>query len=389
MSIILGIESTAHTFGIGIVRDGKVLANVRSMYTTKSGGIIPTDSAKHHKNISQEIYLKALEEAGIKESEINAIAFSQGPGLAPCLIEGMKFAKKLSGKLDVLKGTSNPLVGVNHCIAHLEIGKIVGAGNSEVGSPVMLYISGANTQVIAYASGKYRVFGETLDLGVGNFIDTFARYAGIGFPGGPKIQKLAEKGKNYIELPYKVKGMDIALSGILTNLKQKLGSLQNRSQIIGSVPDSCQGTSLKNKLSDNKFKQRNLAKPILNQFKSTSGQSERDYTLNDLAFSLQETVFAMLVETAERALAHTGKKELLLGGGVACNSRLQEMCKIMCKERGAKFFCPDKSLLVDNGAMIAYLGEILFRKKIFEKDLNKVDIFPRQRIDEVNINWKN
>ena len=226
-----------------------------------------------------EIYKKAIETAEIKEEEIDAIAFSQGPGLAPCLLEGMKFAKELSLKL------KKPIVGVNHCVAHLEIGKITGAKD-----PVMLYASGANTQVIAYASGKYRVFGETLDIGVGNFIDNFARYSGIGFPGGPAIEKLAKEGKKFIEIPYKVKGMDIALSGILTNLKQKVES--------------------------------------------------KKYSIEDLSYSLQETVFAMLVETAERALAHTGKNELLLGGGVACNSRLQEMCKIMCEERGAKVFLP-------------------------------------------------
>jgi len=329
MTIILGIESTAHTFGVGIVKNGKVLANVRSGYTTEKGGIIPTDSAKHHCLVKYEIYQKALEEAKINEEKIDVIAFSQGPGLAPCLLEGMKFAKEISKKL------KKPLVPVNHCVAHLEIGKITGAKN-----PVMLYTSGANTQIIAYSSGKYRIFGETLDLGVGNFIDTFARYVGIGFPGGPVIQKLAEKGKNYIELPYSVKGMDVSLSGILTNLKQKFES--------------------------------------------------KKYSIENLSYSLQETVFAMLVETAERALAHTGKKELLLGGGVACNSRLQEMCKIMCKERGAKFFCPEKSLLVDNGAMIAFLGEIMFRKgiKISYKNLDKIDIKPRQRTDEVDVRWK-
>jgi N6-L-threonylcarbamoyladenine synthase len=282
------------------------------------------DVAKFHCENKNEIYFEALTEAKIDEKDIDAIAFSQGPGLAPCLLEGMKFAKELSKKL------KKPVVGVNHCVAHLEIGKIVGAKNA-----VMLYASGANTQVIAYEAGKYRVFGETLDIGVGNFIDTFARYAGLGFPGGPKIQKLAEKGANYIELPYKVKGMDVALSGILTNLKQKL-------------------------------------------------ESEK-YTLSDLAYSLQETVFAMLVETAERALAHTGKRELLLGGGVACNTRLQEMCKIMCKERGAKFFVPENSLLVDNAAMIAYLGEIMFNKGIETKN---IDILPRQRTDDVVVKWK-
>ncbi len=329
MTIILGIESTAHTFGIGIVKDGKILANIKEGYTTEKGGIIPMESARHHAKVKEKVLSDALDKAKIKIEDINAIAFSQGPGLAPCLLEGMRFAKELSIRLKKF------LVPVNHCVAHLEIGKITGAKD-----PVMLYASGANTQIIAYASGKYRIFGETLDVGVGNFIDTFARYAGIGFPGGPVIQKLAEKGKNYIELPYKVKGMDIALSGILTNLKQKFES--------------------------------------------------KKYTLPDLAYSLQETVFAMLVETAERALAHTGKKELLLGGGVACNTRLQEMCKIMCEERGAKFFCPEKPLLVDNGAMIAFLGEIMFEKgiKFSYKELDKIDIKPRQRTDEVEVEWK-
>jgi len=331
MTIILGIESTAHTFGIGIVKDEKILANVRDMYTTEKGGIIPIESAKHHFKVCHELYEKALEISGIKEEEIDCIAFSQGPGLSPCLLEGMKFAKEISLKL------KKPLVGVNHCVAHLEVGKITGAKD-----PVMLYTSGANTQVIAYASGKYRVFGETLDIGVGNFIDNFARYAGIGFPGGPFIEKLSKQGKNFIELPYKVKGMDITLSGILTNLKQKIES--------------------------------------------------KKYPIEDLAYSLQETVFAMLVETAERALAHTGKDELLLGGGVACNSRLQEMCKIMCEKRGAKFFCPEKGLLVDNGAMIAFLGEIMFKAKsniFLPKQIDKIDIIPTERTDDVDVNWKN
>ena len=329
MTIILGIESTAHTFGVAVVRNGEILSNIKRSYTTEKGGIIPLEAAKHHQENKKEIYFEALESPGIDEKKIDAIAVSQGPGLAPCLLEGMRFAKELAKKL------GKPIVPVNHCIAHLEIGRITRAKD-----PVMLYVSGANTQIIAYASGKFRVFGETLDIGVGNFIDNFARYAGIGFPGGPVIQKIAEGGKKFIELPYTIKGMDIALSGILTNLKQKLES--------------------------------------------------KKYSLKDLAYSMQETVFAMLVETAERALAHTGKKELLLGGGVACNSRLQEMCKIMCKERGAKFFCPENSLLVDNAAMIAFLGEIMLKKgiKVQGKSIEKLDIKPRQRTDDVEVKWK-
>ncbi|MDD5192828.1 MAG: KEOPS complex N(6)-L-threonylcarbamoyladenine synthase Kae1 [Candidatus Nanoarchaeia archaeon] len=363
--MILGIESTAHTFGVGIVESGKVLANVKDSYTTEKGGIIPMDSAKHHEKVAEEVYNRALKEANVNELQLQAIAFSQAPGLAPCLLVGMRFAKKKANGLKI------PLIPVNHCIAHLEIGRLTGAKD-----PFLLYASGANTQIIAYAAGKYRIFGETLDIGIGNFIDTFARYAGIGFPGGPKISELAErvkqeKGENsYIELPYSIKGMDVAFSGMLTKLKQML-------------------------------------------------ESEK-YKLEDLCFSLQETAFAMLVEATERALAHTGKKELLLGGGVACNKRLQEMCRIMCKERGCRFFAPENSLLTDNGAMIAFLGEIVYNiynkinnrtdsvnirnRKInkravdnknkeskliyYPEDFDNLDINPRQRTDDIEVKWK-
>ena len=329
MTIVLGIESTAHTLGIGIVKDGKIIANEKDNYTTKEGGIIPMEAARHHEEIFDKVLNSALDNSKISLKNLDFISVSIGPGLPPCLLVGLKKVKELAKKLE------KPIVPVNHCIAHLEIGRITGAKN-----PVMLYVSGANTQIIAYALGKFRIFGETLDIGVGNFIDSFARYTGIGFPGGPVIQKLAEEGRKFIELPYTVKGMDIALSGILTNLKQKLDS--------------------------------------------------KKYKLQDLAYSMQETVFAMLVEVAERALAHTGKKELLLGGGVACNSRLQEMCKIMCRERGAKFFCPSNDLLQDNGAMIAYTSEIMFKSgiKIPHTRLDKLDIAPRQRTDEVKVNWR-
>jgi len=330
---ILGIESTAHTFGIAVLDfKGNILCNLREMYTTESGGIIPWDSAKHHASIADDLFSRALSEARIKQEQISVIAFSNAPGLSLCLIEGMKFAKKLSLELSV------PLVGVNHCLAHLEIGVTTGARD-----PVLLYASGANTQIIAYEAGKYRVFGETLDLGVGNFIDTFARFAGIGFPGGPKIEKFAKACKDksqLIELPYPIKGMDVSFSGLQTKLKQLLDSGK--------------------------------------------------YPIEALAYSMQETVFAMLVEASERALAHTGKKELLLGGGVACNSRLQEMAQIMCKERGVKFFCPPRPLLVDNAAMIAYLGLKMFKSGLGTgaKELEKIDIDPRERTDDVLVSWK-
>ena len=325
--LCLGIESTAHTFGCGIIYSkGKIYANVTDAYKTEQGGIHPSEAKQHHENAKDKVVEDALNSANLKLNDIDLISFSQGPGLAPCLLVGMKKAKELAKKINV------PLVGVNHCISHLEIGKLM----TKAKDPVLLYASGANTQVIAYEAGKYRVFGETLDMGVGNFIDSFARHIGLGFPGGPKIEKLALNGKNYIELPYVVKGMDVSFSGILTNLKQKYDS--------------------------------------------------KKYAVEDLACSLQETVFAMLVEVSERAMAHCNKDELVLGGGVACNKRLQQMCRVMCDERNAKFFVPPNEVLVDNGLMIAWLG--ILQKKQATKEYDKIDIKPYERTDDIIVKWK-
>ena len=318
--ICLGIESTAHTFGCGIVSKKKVLSNVKASYTTEKGGIIPTDAAKHHEEVAQKVIQEAFRKA--KVIKVDLISYSAGPGIGPCLHVGVNAAKVLSKDLNV------PLIGINHCIAHLNIAKLV----TKVKDPVLLYASGANTQVIAFEGGRYRIFGETLDQGIGNVFDAFARYIGLGFPGGPKIEQLALKSKNYIELPYAVKGMDVSFSGLLTNLKTKYTS--------------------------KKFK------------------------VEDLCFSLQETAFAMLLEVTERAMAHCNKQELVLGGGVACNKRLQAMAKIMCKERGAKFYVPPNDLLVDNGAMIGYEGLLEYSAGHRDKLQN---IRPYERTDEVSL----
>lgn len=326
--ICLGIESTAHTFGVGITdSDGRVYSNVKDVFTTEEGGMIPFEVAEHHVKVCDEVIKKALSEAKLTIKEINLISFSQGPGIGHTLRIGAFIARALSVIHKI------PIIGVNHCIAHLEI------GNLKTGStdPVLLYVSGANTQVIAYEGGKYRIFGETLDIGVGNFLDSFARHLGLGFPGGPKLEKLSKESKKYVEIPYIVKGMDIVLGGLLTNLKQKFDS--------------------------------------------------EKYSAEDLAFTCQETVFAMCVEVAERAMAHTDKKELLLGGGVACNKRLQEMCRIMCEERGAKLFVPENQYLVDNAAMISWQG-VLEYKSGKRLEIKNTEILPYWRTDDVTVTWR-
>jgi len=392
--VILGIESTAHTFGVAVVDGcGEILSNVKDSYTTDGGGMIPLEVREHHKNVADDLYKKALDEAGVLEKDIDAVAFSNAPGLAPCLLEGMEFVKKIAGRLGI------PVVCVNHCVAHLEIGETVGARD-----PVMLYASGANTQVIAYEAGKYRVFGETLDLGVGNFIDTVGRFMGLGFPAGPKIEKMASEyaqvaGRrsqvaDLLELSYSVKGMDA------TSSRCQVSGVRCQPELI-DLSYSVKGMDVS--FSGMQTKIRNLI--------------EKGVDKKWIAYSMQEVVFGMLVEVAERALAHTGKKELLLGGGVACNSRLQEMCRIMCEERGGsallkkrfaketkisekfsketaspkedfatkegvRLFVPPRDLLVDNAGMIGYLGLKMFKVGL-GISCEDLDIFPRERTDDV------
>ena len=317
----LGIESTAHTFGVGIVDDsGRVLANVRSIYKPRSGGIHPKECTEHHLEFAVSTVKSALDAAGLKASDIDIFSFSRGPGIPGPLRVGAVVARVLAKKFN------KPLYPVNHCIAHIEIGRLTTGAKD----PVTLYVSGGNTQVLAFTEGKYRIFGETQDLGIGNAIDKLARELGLEHPGGPKLEELAKHGK-YIELPYVVKGMDLSFSGILTT-----------------------------------------AKKLIPKHKP-----------EDICYSFQETCFAMLTEVTERAVAHTEKEEVLLTGGVAANKRLQEMLSIMCKERGARFYVVNPEFAGDNGAMIAWVGMLMRGQKSTDLGINRY-----WRTDEVEIPWR-
>jgi N6-L-threonylcarbamoyladenine synthase len=331
--ICLGIEGTAHTFGVGIVRDEEILANTKDIYKPEKGGIHPIEAKEHHERVKENVLESAMKEAGMSINNIDVIAYSAGPGLPPCLKIAMEFAKELAEK------TGKPLIEVNHCIAHIEIGKLL----TKTKDPITLYVSGGNTQILGFASGRYRVFGETQDIAIGNAIDTFIREATGKHLGGKYFDELAKKG-HYIELPYVVKGMDLSFSGILTSALQKYNKAQ------AAQP-----------------------KPKLKEL------------LCNLCYSFQETTYAMLTEVTERALAHTGKNEVLLTGGVAASQRLQDMLQIMCEERGAKFFVCPKEVAGDNGAMIAYTGMIAYLNG--QKPVEKPDFYQRWRTDEVKVGW--
>jgi N6-L-threonylcarbamoyladenine synthase len=324
---VLGIEGTAWNLSAAIVNEKDVITEVTDTYSPATGGIHPREAAQHHARYASTVISKVLKEAkgkGITPSEIDAIAFSQGPGLGACLRTVATAARMLAIKFDV------PLVGVNHCLAHIEIGR----WKTPARDPVTLYVSGANSQVLAYRMGRYRVFGETLDIGLGNAFDKFARSAGLSHPGGPKIEQLAKKSTNYIPLPYVVKGMDLSFSGLSTAATEAL--------------------------------KRN--------------------TLEDVCYSLQETAFAMIVEVTERALAHTGKNEVLLAGGVGANMRLREMLGIMCSDRGISFHVPEKRYMGDNGAMIAYLGLLMYSSGDV-MSIENSHVNPNFRPDDVDVTW--
>tara|TARA_B100000925_G_C21994688_1_gene468363 strand:- start:1162 stop:2166 length:1005 start_codon:yes stop_codon:yes gene_type:complete len=330
----LGIESTAHTLSFGLVdENGIPYPSSTSTIRPEKGGIHPREAADHHKECAAELLKAALKSQSITVNDISSIAYSQGPGLGPCLRIGASIARGLSSKFNV------PLIGVNHCVAHIEIGR----QQCGCDDPVLLYVSGGNTQVIARLEGKYRVLGETLDIGIGNMLDKFARAQGIPFPGGPVIEKLAAKwleenpnaSMEGLELPYAVRGMDLAFSGVLTAALRLV---------------------------------------------------ENGRPLEAVCWSLQEHVFSACVEVAERALAHTGKTELLLGGGVACNNRLRTMCELMCEERDSQSFAPPRMYCIDNGTMIGLLGWLELKAgRVTSYETSAIDQY--LRTDQTPIIW--
>ncbi|KAI0757155.1 peptidase M22 glycoprotease [Daedaleopsis nitida] len=329
--IALGLEGSANKLGAGIIKhspDGStdVLSNVRHTYITPPGeGFLPRDTAQHHREWALTVINDALAKAKVSLHDIDCICFTKGPGMGAPLVSVALVARTLSLLYN------KPLVGVNHCVGHIEMGR----------------------QVIAYSQQCYRIFGETLDIAVGNCLDRFARVINLSNDPSPgyNIEQEAKKGTRLLPLPYTTKGMDISLSGILTSTEAYTY--------------------------DKRFRPNG----------PSAEDSEDIITPQDLCFSLQETVFAMLVEITERAMAHIGSKEVLIVGGVGCNERLQEMMGVMAGERGGNVFATDERFCIDNGIMIAQAGLLSFRMG-FETPLAKSTCTQRFRTDQVHVAWR-
>lgn len=332
--MVIGLEGSANKIGIGIIRDGEVLSNPRATYITPPGeGFQPSETAKHHRQHVLRLTKQALEEAKVEPKDLDAICYTKGPGMGAPLLTVALVARTLS------QLWNKPIIGVNHCIGHIEMGRLItGARN-----PTVLYVSGGNTQVISYENKRYRIFGETIDIAVGNCLDRFARCLKLSNDPSPgyNIEQAAKRGTKYFELPYCVKGMDVSFSGLLSFIESRAPQLLKKAE----------------------------------------------YTPEDLCYSLQETVFAMLVEITERAMAHCNSSEVLIVGGVGCNLRLQEMMAKMCEERGAHLFATDERFCIDNGAMIAQAGYEMFKAGMFTK-WKETTITQRYRTDQVEIKWR-
>jgi N6-L-threonylcarbamoyladenine synthase len=334
---VLGIESTSHTFGVGIVEysSGKVkfLANTYSQYKPTSGGIHPRESFLHHVNNAASVLRKALELAKLGIEGVDAIAVAVGPGLGPCLRVGASLARFLSAYY------GKPIAAVNHAVAHIEIGKLV----SGFADPVIVYVSGGNTMILVQKNKRYRVMGETLDIPLGNLLDTFAREAGIAPPyvveGKHAVDICAEWSQEYIALPYTVKGCDLSFSGLLT--------------------------------------------AALKIVRETRGDKEK---LGVVCRSLRETAFNMLVEVTERTLMLTSKNSILLVGGVASNTELRRKFEYIAEHYGVGFYGTPPEIAGDNGLMIAYTGLLHYLYGLI-KEPNSVFIKQRYRLDEEEYPW--
>lgn len=334
--LCLGIESTAHTFACSVIEqtDSKfypnILSDVRDTFKAPEGsGIHPREAARHHASVAIDVLKKSLAMSKVDFKDLNLIAYSAGPGLGPCLRIGAVIARSISSFYDV------KLIPINHALGHIELG--MSLTNSK--DSLVLLVSGGHTMILVFNNSSWRVIGETLDITLGQLLDQFGRHLGLASPCGAEIERLAHKSsKNYVVLPYTIKGNDVTFSGILSAAKRLI--------------------------------------------------STNKYAVEDICYSIQQTAFAIITEAVERALSATEKKELLLVGGVSANKELSHMLNLACQRHKVKFNSCPVTFAGDNGAQIAWTGILSYLKS--KNSINILDSFVNQswRVDSVNVTWR-
>jgi len=283
-------------------------------------------ATQHHCEVAPKVLHQTLRAWNRPLKELDSIAFSAGPGLGPVLRTGATIARAIAYWL------RRPLVPIHHAIGHIEIAALM----TEATDPLVVLVSGGHTTITAFAGHRWRVFGETEDITLGNLLDMLAREAELPTPGGPEVERLAHEGTKLLRLPYIVKGNDVSYSGLLTAASRLL---------------------------------------------------HEGETLEDVCHSVQEVAFSMLAEAAERALVHTGKCEILLTGGVAANQRLRDMLQAVAEDQDVRYLVVPKEFSGDSGAQIAWTGVLASRAGL-KIEISRSFVKPRWRLDAVDVPWR-
>ena len=329
--IVLGIETSCDETGIGIVQGNKLLANVISSSMdqhARFGGVVPEIAARAHLEALESVLAKALEDAKISINDVDAIAVTNGPGLAGALMVGVGAAKALAVSLN------KPIYAVNHLVAHVAV-DILERGKLETPT-VALLVSGGHTSLLLVRDilNDVELLGETVDDAAGEAFDKVARVLGLAYPGGPEIDKAAKEGDpKAIRFP--------------------------------------RGLSLPKDMENNRynFSFSGLKTAVARHVELAQSKGE-EMSIPDVAASFREAVVDVLVTKAVNACLDNNVPRLILGGGVVANARLREVAAERCQEAGIELRIPALSLCTDNGAMIASLGSQMVMAGIKPNDLD-------------------
>lgn len=315
MSIVLGIETSCDETAIGIVRDRTLLANVISSSMdehARFGGVVPEIASRAHLESFLNVLQQALDDANLKMSDVDAIAVTEGPGLIGALLVGVAGATGLATALD------KPHYGVNHLSSHIAVDYLTHDENIE--PTIALLVSGGHSSLLQVddITGKVTKLGATMDDAAGEAFDKIARILGLGFPGGPAIDREATFGKLNIDFPrglttaedWRTRPYNFSFSGLKTAV----------ARYIEQTPTNVRA---------------------------------------DVAASFQEAIVDVLLLKSLRACKDSGIDRLVIAGGVAANSRLRQVATERCEREGIRLHIPSPALCTDNGAMVAALGSLL------------------------------
>jgi len=335
MAIILGIESSCDDTSAAIVKDGVILSNLIANQSVHEefGGVVPELASRAHQQNIIPVVDNAIKKAGILVKDIDAIAFTRGPGLLGSLLVGTSFAKGLAIANNI------PLIEVNHLQAHV-LAHFIKENEEDTNQPefpfLCLLVSGGHTEIVVVKSPtNMEVIGKTIDDAAGEAFDKCAKVMKLPYPGGPVIDKLAKLGdanKFQFNKP-RIKDLDYSFSGLKTSF---LYFLRDRMK------------------ENDKF---------------------IDENLNDLSASIQRTIIEILLDKFKKAIKETGIKQIAIAGGVSANSEIKLQLELLAKQQNLKLFVPSFGFTTDNAAMIAISGYY----KYLERDFTSLDVVPQAR----------